>query len=200
IVVRFLLLQILYEINFKFVEELKKRIGFYYNRLSWMSIIEEGAVKIYDSGLPIVVGVWSSDTSSLSQDFYELWPQKFQCKTNGVTQRRWIVVSNPSLCALISKWLGTEAWIRDVDLLTGLRAYAADPDLQQEWMMGDSRLNALDEEVRLLWAASRSSTTWIFNGCLSSSNGHALIWPISLQNNGFKFMEFLWSRVTRFGF
>ncbi|CAL8178609.1 unnamed protein product [Prunus armeniaca] len=113
IVVRFLLLQIIYEINFKFVEELKKRIGLYYNRLSWMSMIEEGAVK----------------------DFYELWPQKFQCKTSGVTQRRWIVVSNPSLCALISKWLGTEAWIRDVDLLTGLRAYAADPDLQQEWMM-----------------------------------------------------------------
>lgn len=52
-----------------------------------------------------------------------------------ISQRRWIVVSNPSLCALISKWLGTEAWIRDVDLLTGLREYAADADLQQEWMM-----------------------------------------------------------------
>ncbi|CAL8178610.1 unnamed protein product [Prunus armeniaca] len=61
-------------------------------------------------------------------------------------------------------------------------------------LKGDSRLNALEEEVRLLWAASRSSTTWIFNGCLSGSNGHALIWLISLQKNGFKFMEFLWSR------
>ncbi|KAL6271586.1 hypothetical protein ACE6H2_028497 [Prunus campanulata] len=56
-------------------------------------------------------------------------------------ERRWIVVSNPSLCALIPKWLGTEAWIRDVDLLTGLRAYAADPGLQQEWMMVLSRLH-----------------------------------------------------------
>ncbi|RVW38011.1 Glycogen phosphorylase 1 [Vitis vinifera] len=69
------------------------------------------------------------------RDFYELWPHKFQYKTNGVTQRRWIVVSNPSLCALISKWLGTEAWIRDIDLLIGLQEFAADADLHQEWKM-----------------------------------------------------------------
>ncbi|KAI5315924.1 hypothetical protein L3X38_045100 [Prunus dulcis] len=102
-------------------------LGLDSNRLSWMSIIEE-----VHSELP---------KAKLLKDFYELCPQKFQCKTNGVTRRRWIVVSNPSLCALISKGLGTEAWIRDVDLLTGLRAYAADPDLQQEWMMVLSRLH-----------------------------------------------------------
>lgn len=51
------------------------------------------------------------------------------------SQRRWIVVSNPSLCSLISKWLGTEAWVRDVDLLMGLREHAANADLQQEWHM-----------------------------------------------------------------
>ncbi|XP_062099054.1 alpha-glucan phosphorylase 2, cytosolic-like isoform X2 [Humulus lupulus] len=50
-------------------------------------------------------------------------------------QRRWIVVRNPSLCDLITKWLGTEAWIRNVDLLTGLRECATDADLQQEWKM-----------------------------------------------------------------
>lgn len=50
-------------------------------------------------------------------------------------QRRWIVVSNPSLCALISKWLGTEAWVRDIDLLTGLREYADDVKLHEEWKM-----------------------------------------------------------------
>ncbi|XP_027352262.1 glycogen phosphorylase 1-like isoform X7 [Abrus precatorius] len=106
-------LQILYEINFNFMEELKKKIGLDYNRLSRMSIVEEGVVK----------------------DFYELWPEKFQYKTNGVTQRRWIVVSNPSLCALISKWLGTEAWIRDADLLTGLRDHVDNTDFHQEWKM-----------------------------------------------------------------
>ncbi|OMO65225.1 Glycosyl transferase, family 35 [Corchorus olitorius] len=106
-------LQIIYDINFNFVEELKKRIGLDYDRLARMSIVEEGAVK----------------------DFYELWPHKFQYKTNGATQRRWIVVSNPSLCALISKWLGTEAWVRDVDLLIGLREHAANLELHQEWKM-----------------------------------------------------------------
>lgn len=50
-------------------------------------------------------------------------------------QRRWIVVSNPLLCALISKWLGTESWIRDVDQLARLKEYASNTDLQQEWMM-----------------------------------------------------------------
>lgn len=45
------------------------------------------------------------------------------------------MVSNPSLSSLISKWLGTEAWVRDVELLTGLREYAANPDLQLEWKM-----------------------------------------------------------------
>lgn len=50
-----------------------------------------------------------------------------------ICQRRWIVVSNPSLCSIISKWLGTEAWIRNVDLIAGLREYAEDPDLHAEW-------------------------------------------------------------------
>lgn len=52
-----------------------------------------------------------------------------------IIQRRWIVVSNPTLCGLISKWLGTEAWIRDVDLLIGLKQHAENPQLQHEWKM-----------------------------------------------------------------
>ncbi|KAJ6811893.1 glycogen phosphorylase 1-like isoform X1 [Iris pallida] len=50
-------------------------------------------------------------------------------------QRRWIVVSNPGLCALISKWLGTDAWIRDIDLIMGLRDHVEDAELQQQWKM-----------------------------------------------------------------
>ncbi|PSS24617.1 Glycogen phosphorylase [Actinidia chinensis var. chinensis] len=138
-------LQIIYDINFNFVEELKKRIGLDYSRLSLMSIVEEGAVKnIRMANLSIVCchtinGVSRVHAELLKKrvfkDFYELWPQKFQYKTNGVTQRRWIVVSNPNLCALVSKWLGTEAWICNVDLLAGLQEFASNPDLQQEWKM-----------------------------------------------------------------
>ncbi|XP_069149749.1 uncharacterized protein [Solanum lycopersicum] len=136
-------LEIIYEINYRLMEELKKSFGQDYDKLSRMSIIEEGAVKsIRMANLSLacchsVNGVSRVHLETLKtrvfKDFYELWPQKFHCKTNGVTQRRWIVVSNPSLCSIISKWLGTEAWIRNVDLIAGLREYAEDPDLHTEW-------------------------------------------------------------------
>ncbi|KAJ1394031.1 Phosphorylase pyridoxal-phosphate attachment site [Sesbania bispinosa] len=138
-------LQILYEINFNFMEELKKRIGLDYNRLSRMSIVEDGAMKsIRMANLSIVCSHTVNGVSKLHldtlkmrtfKDFYELWPEKFQYTTNGVTQRRWIVVSNPSLCALISKWLGTEAWICNADLLTGLSDHVDNTDFRQEWKM-----------------------------------------------------------------
>ncbi|KAK9022873.1 hypothetical protein V6N11_003112 [Hibiscus sabdariffa] len=136
---------IIYDINFNFVENLKKKIGLDYDRLARMSIVEEGAVKnIRMANLAIICSHTVNGVSRLHsellktklfKDFYELWPHKFHYKTNGVTQRRWIVVSNPSLCALISKWLGTEAWIRDIDLLIGLRDYATNSKLHQEWKM-----------------------------------------------------------------
>ncbi|XP_010919434.3 uncharacterized protein [Elaeis guineensis] len=138
-------LQIIFDINFSFMEELKKHFGLDFNRLSQMSIVEEGAVKsIRMANLSIVCchtvnGVSRVHLDILKtkvfKDFYELWPQKFHYKTNGVTQRRWLVVSNPGLCGLISKWLGTDAWIRDMDLLMGLRDHAGDAELQQEWKM-----------------------------------------------------------------
>nr|GMD89483.1 glycogen phosphorylase 1-like [Ipomoea batatas] len=138
-------LQIIYEINYRFMEELKNRFGQDYSRLSLMSIVEDGAVEnIRMANLSVVCchtvnGVSREHLETLKKrvfkDFYELWPQKFQYKTNGVTQRRWIVVSNPSLSSIISKWLGTEAWIRDIDLISGLRDYVSDPGLHKEWKM-----------------------------------------------------------------
>lgn len=138
-------LQIMYKINHHFMEELKRKIGQDYSRIERMSIVEEGIVKsIRMANLSIICCHTVNGVSrvhfellktKIFKDFYDLWPQKFQYKTNGVTQRRWIVVSNPSLCSLISKWLGTEAWIRNVDLLAGLREHASNPVLQQEWRM-----------------------------------------------------------------
>ncbi|KAI5315925.1 hypothetical protein L3X38_045101 [Prunus dulcis] len=63
-------------------------------------------------------------------------------------------------------------------------------------LLGDSRLNALEEEVRLLWAASRSSTTWIFNGCLSGSKDGRYRYR-TMDSNSWSFYG---PRVTRFGF
>ena len=66
-------------------------------------------------------------------DFYKLWPSKFQNKTNGVTPRRWLELCNPGLATVITKWLGSDAWIGDLDLLAGLAKHADDPALQAEW-------------------------------------------------------------------
>lgn len=136
-------LQIIYEINHIFMEKLKQLVGLDYSKLSTMSIVEEGAIKsVRMANLALVCchtidGVSRAHLNAIKtrvfKDFYELWPQKFQYITNGVTQRRWVVVSNPGLCGLISKWLGTDAWIRNADLLMGLKEHANDPNFHQEW-------------------------------------------------------------------
>ena len=66
-------------------------------------------------------------------DFFHLWPGKFQNKTNGVTPRRWLAWCNPRLSAVITKWLGTDAWVQNLDLLEGLLPHADNADLQREW-------------------------------------------------------------------
>lgn len=66
-------------------------------------------------------------------DFYEMWPEKFQNKTNGVTPRRWIRFCNPELSKVITKWLGTEDWILKTELLAELRKFADNVELQEEW-------------------------------------------------------------------
>jgi len=52
----------------------------------------------------------------------QLWPEKFQNKTNGVTPRRWLSFCNPELSAVITKWLGSEEWVLDTEKLAGLRS------------------------------------------------------------------------------
>jgi len=66
-------------------------------------------------------------------DFYKLWPDKFQNKTNGVTPRRWLSFCNPELSSVITKWLGSEEWVLDTKQLAGLRNFADNKDLQKEW-------------------------------------------------------------------
>lgn len=67
------------------------------------------------------------------QDFYELTPEKFQNKTNGVTPRRWLAWCNPGLASLITETLGTDAWINETTLLSGLRKHADDKAFQAKW-------------------------------------------------------------------
>ncbi|KAK5771197.1 alpha-1,4 glucan phosphorylase L-2 isozyme, chloroplastic/amyloplastic-like isoform X1 [Gossypium arboreum] len=66
-------------------------------------------------------------------DFYEMWPEKFQNKTNGVTPRRWIRFCNPDLSKIITKWTGSEDWVVNTEKLVTLRKFADNEDLQSEW-------------------------------------------------------------------
>lgn len=70
----------------------------------------------------------------VGQDFFALFPEKFQNKTNGVTPRRWLAFANPELAALITQTLGSDNWIKHTDELVGLRKYADDRDFHAKWI------------------------------------------------------------------
>lgn len=71
--------------------------------------------------------------AELFADYVSIWPAKFQNKTNGITPRRWIKFCNPELSDIITKWLKTDQWVTDLDLLTNLRLFAENSDFQNEW-------------------------------------------------------------------
>ncbi|RVW80927.1 Alpha-1,4 glucan phosphorylase L isozyme, chloroplastic/amyloplastic [Vitis vinifera] len=66
-------------------------------------------------------------------EFFKLWPEKFQNKTNGVTPRRWIRFCNPDLSEIITKWIHTEDWVLNTEKLAELRKFADDEELHAEW-------------------------------------------------------------------
>ena len=111
-------------------------------RLARMSIIEEGPEKhVRMANLAIigshsVNGVAAIHTEILKnnvfRDFYELWPEKFNNKTNGITQRRWLKLCNPKLSDLISSRIG-EGWTTDLYELKKLAPLADDAAFQEEW-------------------------------------------------------------------
>jgi len=138
-------MQIIYDINWRFIQELRTLVGDDYARIGRMSIIEEGEgmgkcvrmahLALIASHTVNGVAAIHSDLikTTIFKDFYAVMPEKFQNKTNGVTQRRWLAFCNPALSALITETLGTDAWVRELELLRGLRAHAEDPALQQRW-------------------------------------------------------------------
>ncbi|KAK4753495.1 hypothetical protein SAY87_001599 [Trapa incisa] len=71
--------------------------------------------------------------SELFVDYVSIWPSKFQNKTNGITPRRWLRFCSPELSSIITKWLNTDQWVTNLDLLAGLRKFADNEDLQSEW-------------------------------------------------------------------
>ena len=122
-------MEIIYEINRRFLAEVSVRFPQDYGRLGRMSLIEDGHERQVRMAHLAVVGSFSVNgvaelhsellKERVFGDFYALWPHKFNNKTNGVTQRRWLASCNPGLNALITETIGP-AWITQLDELRKL--------------------------------------------------------------------------------
>ncbi len=137
-------LQIIYEINRRFLEDhVSKQWPGDVGKLAEMSIIEEGAPKMIRMAYLSVVGCHTTNgvaalhtdllKRNLFRNFYELFPGRFQNKTNGITPRRWLKACNEGLSSLIDRRIGTD-WPANLDRLRGLEAFADDPGFQAEFM------------------------------------------------------------------
>ena len=129
-------LQIIYEINARFLSEVAARWPGDLHRQACMSLIEEGHDPQIRMAYLAIVGSFSINgvaelhsrllVEGLFKDFHELWPHKFNNKTNGVTPRRWLALCNPGLRDLLNETLG-EGWTRDLTQLERLVPLAEDP-------------------------------------------------------------------------
>jgi starch phosphorylase len=135
-------LQIIYEINAHFLEEVRMRFLGDEARISRMSLIDESGERYVRMahlacvGSHAINGVAELHSELLKRDvlrdFYELWPQKFSNKTNGVTPRRWMVLANPKLSELISAHIGTD-WIKDLSRLKSLEPLTENAEFRARW-------------------------------------------------------------------
>ena len=136
------ILEIILEINARFLSEVSSRWPGDSRRLRQMSIIEEGDVPQVRMAYLAIVGSFSVNgvaalhsqllVQGLFRDFYGLWPDKFNNKTNGVTPRRWLAWCNPGLKGLISERIG-ERFVAELERIREIAPLAEDPVFRDEW-------------------------------------------------------------------
>ena len=136
------LLEIIYEINARFIAEISHRWPGDSDRIQRMSLIEEGSEPMIRMAYLAIVGSFSVNgvaelhsrllREGLFRDFAELWPHKFNNKTNGVTQRRWLAACNHGLSELITEAIG-DGWVVDLSQIGRLRDHADDREFQRRW-------------------------------------------------------------------
>ncbi|MBB5504172.1 glycogen/starch/alpha-glucan phosphorylase [Paraburkholderia atlantica] len=136
------LLEIIYEINRRFLDEVRQRFPGDEARIARMSLIDERGDKLVRMahlatvGAHAINGVAELHSGLLKQtvlrDFAELWPERFHNVTNGVTPRRFMLLCNPGLARLLDETVGA-GWVTDLARLRKLEAYADDAAFQQRW-------------------------------------------------------------------
>lgn len=135
-------LQIIYEINKRFLNEVRAKFGEDVNRIRRMSIISEGEQPSVQMGTLGIVGSHKVNgvaalhseliKKTLFRDYYELYPDRFTNKTNGITPRRWLKQCNPSLSNLITDKIGS-GWEVKLDKLKALDEFATDKKFQKSF-------------------------------------------------------------------
>jgi starch phosphorylase len=135
-------LEIIYEINQRFLDQVRARYPGDVARFARLSLIDEAGERYVRManlacvGSHAINGVAALHTELLKRDvlrdFYELWPQKFSNKTNGVTPRRFLLLSNPRLSRLITQTIG-DRWVKNLDDLRKLEKFADDSAFQKAW-------------------------------------------------------------------
>lgn len=136
------LLEIIYEINARFIAEISQRWPGDNDRIRRMSLIQEGDWPMVRMAYLAIVGSFSVNgvaalhsrllREGLFADFAEMWPQKFNNKTNGVTQRRWLAACNPALSQLISDRIG-DGWVTELENLQQLQPLVGESDFCAQW-------------------------------------------------------------------
>ena len=137
------LMEIIFEINARFLAEVSTRWPGDKDRIARMSLIEEGGEQLVRMAYLAIVGSYSVNgvaelhskllQQGLFNDFYQLWPEKFNNKTNGVTPRRWLAACNPELAELITKTIGV-GWLTDLSLLKKLELHVDDKAFCERWL------------------------------------------------------------------
>jgi glycogen phosphorylase len=154
-------LQIVYEINARFMRDVATRWPLENDRLRRMSIIDESGERYVRMAHLAIVGSCSvngvaklhSDLlrTKVLKDFADLWPEKFNNKTNGIDPRRWLLASNPPLARLITDYIG-DKWITDLDQLRGLERFVDDATFRQRF-----RAAKLQNKERLVHIIARET-------------------------------------------
>ena len=133
--------QIVEEINRRFILDIQAKFPNDEDRIRRMAILWDGQVKMAHMAICAsfsVNGVAKLHTDILKnqelKDFYEMYPNKFNNKTNGITQRRFLAHANPLLADWVTKRTGSDKWITDLSRLERLKDFADDPTAQKEFM------------------------------------------------------------------
>ena len=133
--------QIIQEIDRRFVAQIREMYPGNEEKVAKMQILRDGQVKM--AHLAIVAGYSVNGVARLHteilkkqelRDFYEMMPQKFNNKTNGITQRRFLMHGNPLLADWVTDKLGTKDWITDLSLMSGLKKWVDDEEALKEFM------------------------------------------------------------------